>query len=189
MQLGTTRPHRVLLFENRVCWSYFNEKAGCEPKLSIAAKDLRDFGHLLFIKGEEEVQVINVDINKTYSLKTKAWFPESPPSRLQINNHGTCEWIDELGIIRCELHGKLKLMETSGSCDKQPLLNAFNLVAIIGICVSLTTLCLILAYYNVSSGQYSPIEEDRLEEEQFELVKIEKSDLPPDIQETVDTLI
>ena len=173
-QLGETRPHRVLLFSEYVCGTDFDGSATCEPPLPGAeqALDVRESGNLLFIKATDKVLVLSNSNNTTYSLKTTSWFPQAPPSRLQISNHGACEWIDNSKSILCELHGELKQMETVDSCDAQPLLNAFNLVAIIGICVSLTTLCLILAYYKVSGQNYAQVREENIREEEFELVQI-----------------
>jgi len=177
---GDSRPHKVIVFNNTVCWRTFENVAECTPTLNIQAEDIRDFGNLLFIKGKDN-KVTVIGANKSYELTTTAWFAETPPSRLVINNYGVCEWIDQQSNILCDQDGHTKRMALTDTCDSAPLTNAFNLIALVGICISLLTLCTILVYYRVNTNNVVL----GTESEKVEMITVEQKIK----QENIDALI
>ena len=191
-EYADVRPRDLVLFNHSVCWKTFSNKVTCEEnKFSQTATGVHRDGNLLFLKVDDNIVIVDSNDESIKLFPTKAWFAEIPPEKIVGNKHGICEWTSE--EIRCELHGRndsvaVKIDQT---CEDSPNMEAFNLIALVGIVSSFVILFLIMCYYKLQQkeAKYTQVQGQKIEMSKQQQVSHEEDEEEIFDKATLDTMI
>ena len=191
-EYGDVRPRDIVLFNHTICWKTFDNEVICEEnKFTKKANGIHHDGNLLFLLMAENILILDSTSDSVKHFPTTTWFAEIPPEKIVGNKHGICEWRSE--EIRCELHGKNGSVAVTidQTCEESPNMEAFNLIALVGIVASFVILFIVLCYYKIQQNEakYTQVQEQNVEMSKQHEVKHEEETIFQIDDETLQTMI